>query len=860
MSILEAARAYLARSWMVIPIPHRSKKPILSGWQKLRLAEADLPQYFTGSENIGLLLGETSLGLVDVDLDAPEAVSLAEIFIPPTGRIHGRPGKPRSHYWYMAEPIPGYMKYQDTDGICLVELRSTGQQTIVPPSVHPTGEILAWAENGEPAHVNDKVLLRQVGRLASCALLARHWPATGSRQDLALALAGTLLRATWGESEAAQFIDAAARIAGDEECAKRAQALSNTTRRLKDKQPATGTPTLMEILDEKVTNKLIEWLELHAQNSGPEGVSARSEKERSPSAAETLLGLVVGMEFFHTAQDECFVTFEVNGHSETWPLNSTRFKQWLTRVFFLSQKKPPNDQALSDTIRVLEAEARFVGPERPIFLRVAQHDGAIYLDLGNADWEAVEISLGGWAVISDPPVRFRRTQGMQPLPKPQRGGSVQILRPFVNVADDDNFRLLLAWLLAALRPSGPYPILVLQGEQGSAKSTTARVLRAMIDPSTIPLRSLPREERDLMIAAQNTWVPVFDNLSGLSATTSDVLCRLASGGGFATRALYSNDAESLLTVQRPVMLNGIDDLATRHDLIDRTLAIPLPPIPETGRRDEETFWREFKSEQPCILGALLDVLVEALYRYPNVKLFNPPRMADFARFSTAAELALGWERGGFLAAYAGNRRESVEAGLDAHALAPAIRALIDQQSAWTGTASELLTTLIALAEPRAVDSRFWPKTAAQLGKQLKRLTPALRAIGIECANNRDGHGRERLITLRQILDSPVRTVRNTDTDEKPQDQPHIPGTATQTDADGRRTGSEVDVRVLSSLCPPTTNETGVADGADSTDSRMPESPGITETVELGTTVSANSKTEAVHPIPVGLLDLKDAVP
>ena len=142
-----------------------------------------------------------------------------------------------------------------------------------------------------------------------------------------------------------------------------------------------------------------------------------------------------------------------------------------------------------------------------------------------------------------------------------------------------------------MRPTGPYPVLILQGEQGTAKSTAAKVLRLLIDPSAAPLRTAPLDERDLMIAARNGWIIALDNLSGLSSWLSDALCRIATGGGVSTRELYSDTDEVLIDVQRPIILNGIDDIATRQDLIDRSIIINLEPIPENKRKPEAEFWQ-----------------------------------------------------------------------------------------------------------------------------------------------------------------------------------------------------------------------------------------------------------------------------
>src|SRR5262249_35725365 len=190
----------------------------------------------------------------------------------------------------------------------------------------------------------------------------------------------------------------------------------------------------------------------------------------------------------------------------------------------------------------------------------------------------------------NPPVRFRRASGMQSLPVPIPGGSIAGLRVFVNVQADTGFVLLVAFALAVLRNRGPYPVIVLSGEQGSAKSTCLAILRALLDPNTAPLRALPREDRDLFIAATNAHVLAFDNVSGLPAWLSDTLCRLATGAGFAVRQLYTDGDEVLFDAARPVMLNGIEDIVTRPDLADRAVFLTLEPIPEDRRRPEQELW------------------------------------------------------------------------------------------------------------------------------------------------------------------------------------------------------------------------------------------------------------------------------
>ncbi|MBI4643654.1 MAG: hypothetical protein HY743_07980, partial [Deltaproteobacteria bacterium] len=384
---------------------------------------------------------------------------------------------------------------------------------------------------------------------------------------------------------------------------------------------------------EKLVGATPEW------KPGPEDEPAQDEKEQKPAQQDILLSIAATAELFHTPDDECYAQIPVNGHYEVWAIKSRGFKRWLSHEFYKTQRKGPQNDALSSALQVLEARGQFDAPERPVWVRVAEHEGKIYIDLANAAWEAIEISSHGWQVVRNPPVCFKRSRAMLPLPYPEKGGSVNDLRPFLNIASDSDFWLMVAYLLAAMRPRGPFPVMVENGEQGAAKTTTARVIIFLIDPSTSPLRSSPREVRDLMIAASNSWVMGYDNLSGVPDWISDALCRLSTGGGFSTRELYTNQEEIIFEATRPIVLNGIEALATRQDLADRSLIFNLPQIPDNARRPEREFWVDFEEARPRILGALLDAVSMGLRNQGRVTLPALPRMADFALWIAACEPA-----------------------------------------------------------------------------------------------------------------------------------------------------------------------------------------------------------------------------
>src|SRR3954452_10042827 len=399
--------------------------------------------------------------------------------------------------------------------------------------------------------------------------------------------------------------------------------------------------------------------------------------------------MVLCEELFHSPSGVAFADFITEGHRETWPIRSQRFRTWLRRCYYHATGSAPSAAAIRSALDLFEARAQFDGPERAVNTRVAEHAGRLYLDLADEHWRAVAIGPDGWRVLGCPPVRFRRAPGMLPLPVPARGGSIEALRSFLNVSNQNEFVLVVAWLLAALRSSGPYPLLAISGEQGSAKTVLSKLLRALVDPNAAPVRALPREERELMIAAHNGHLLAFDNLSGLPAWLSDALCRLASGGSFAVRQLYTDDEEVLFKAARPTLLNGIEDVIGRSDLADRAIFLTLGPIAEEQRRSETELWREFELARPQILGALLDGAAHGLRVLGCVRLDRLPRMADFALWATACETAL-WPAGTFARAYAANRRAAIETIIEADPVASCVRAIIADRTTWTGSASDLL--------------------------------------------------------------------------------------------------------------------------------------------------------------------------
>jgi hypothetical protein len=464
------------------------------------------------------------------------------------------------------------------------------------------------------------------------------------------------------------------------------------------------------------------------ENSGP------SKK----SAATELVQLADKFEFFHDRQDRPFVRLVNNGHREVWAVESTKFRKLLARIFYKHAHRAINRNAVADAITTLAGKACHDGKEEPVFLRVAPHGENILIDLCDAQWRVVEVTPDGWRILDTSPVAFIRTGSMQSLPEPvQGGGSIAPLWDLLNVTKAQR-PLVAGALLNYFHPHGPYFVLNLVGEQGAAKSCAARIIRQLVDPNENPLRSPPKEERDLLVQAACNRCVALDNLSSLPPWLSDGLCRLSTGGGHSARELYTDLEEISIAVKRPVVLNGIEDVATRPDLAERCLQIELETIDGRKRKriPEKDLWQEFEKQRGGIFSGILDGLVCALRDLAAIKHDSLPRMADAALWASAGETVFGFRRGTFISAYKRNLDEGAVASVEAHPVGVAIRKLIEKQEKWEGEAAQLLEALNGLVPDEQRREKTWPRNALSLGHRLRRLAPALRRAGIAFERNR----------------------------------------------------------------------------------------------------------------------------
>jgi hypothetical protein len=457
--------------------------------------------------------------------------------------------------------------------------------------------------------------------------------------------------------------------------------------------------------------------------------------------------------------DQVFADVTINGRRHTYPVESSAFEKYLTHLFYRQRQATTSATAIKAAVRTLVAHAEFeTTPRRTVHLRSAEHNGKLYIDLGNAQWQVVEVDASGWRVLNTAPdgLRFWRTPELQALPMPVNNGKIERLQEFANL-DDDGMNLFIAILLDTFRER-KHPVLNLTGEHGTAKSTLAKLLKKLTDPEEVTTRSMPDNVRDLFVAVKNARVLCFDNVSKIERRISDALCQISDGSGFGRRQLFSDVGEIRIQGSRTVILTGITNCITRPDLASRTINLTLRPISDSRRKSEREFWANFDRAHASILGGLLDALVYGLKHLSQVNLRSASRMADFEIWAHACEGAFA-AQGDIAKALATNAVQINEAVLDEDAVATAIAAFMVDRNEWTGSATELMSTLkdldsagaLMMKERGAVTTqKDWPPDATRFSGRLRAAAATLRKAGIDVTfGTTRQHNRSRTVTLRK---------------------------------------------------------------------------------------------------------------
>ena len=454
--------------------------------------------------------------------------------------------------------------------------------------------------------------------------------------------------------------------------------------------------------------------------------------EEKPKKDEILIGIATQhCEFFHDNQNEAYAKIPVKNHMEIWNISSIGFKDWIAHQLWSQYRDGLSKASYESALITLRGIATYECPSEEVYLRVAQLNNEIYIDMCNEDWQVIKVDSIGWSLINKSPVSFIRSKNMQALKIPSTNGDINLLKSHINIKEKD-FVLVVGWLLMSMQAgTGAYPMLVLRGSAGCGKTTTSRMLRELVDPNIAALLSKPKTE-DLRVIGANNHVLAFDNLSSINANQSDALCKISTGDNQTIRKLFTTNDEFTISLKRPILLNGIDEIAKRSDMASRSIKIELSKL--QNYNSETLIWNAFISDIPSILGGLLDGLSAALNQYENTRITNLLRMGDFCKWATAAGPAYGWMKDVFMLVYTENVEQSYLDSVESSEFASALVLMFDWRSEFKGSPIELLTQLELLA----VDGNIkGVRTAKGVTEQLSRLEDALNKLGIFIEKYRD---------------------------------------------------------------------------------------------------------------------------
>ena len=401
---------------------------------------------------------------------------------------------------------------------------------------------------------------------------------------------------------------------------------------------------------------------------------------------------------------------------------------YLQKLYFDKYGATPPAHSIKEVKSTLMAKARFDGPEIETSIRFSKHENKIVFNLADQEGHVIVIGPDGYEVTREPSVFFIEPDGMKSLPLPVPSDIATTLRKFQKLlgVSDKIFARLMVFAINLMRTSGPYFCLLVEGEHGSGKSILCVIMKMLFDPSSAPKLRLPRKEHDLMIQAEHAYVLLFDNISGLNDYMSDVLCVLSTGGGMQVRSLYTNNELQIFQVCRPFILNGINDVAKRPDLLERAVWIKLPVLETGTRRTEEEMLHEFEELLPSLLHAFFTIASGALSEFPSTKTPTSVRMADAAKWVVAAEPFTGFDPGTLLQAIEESQSEVFVEAMANDPIAVALMELVSN-TAFTGRISDLFVAI--KGSPSAADRSF-PKTTAHLSKQLGRMRQPLEKFGV----------------------------------------------------------------------------------------------------------------------------------
>ncbi len=495
--------------------------------------------------------------------------------------------------------------------------------------------------------------------------------------------------------------------------------------------------------------------------------SSKADDEQG-NTIEKIVSLIENrcIETFSDQFNEIYVLVRINGHFEALSIDSNRFEKLVIMECF-TNKIAINKDRIKNIIDIIKTKIEFSNDanKRILNLRIAKSDSSFYYDLANSKWETVKISQDGWNVIPNNQAIFKRYKNNMEQVYPNKNHSPGCIDRFLNLINLHSKKdklLLLVYLVSLFVPDIAKPILLVYGSKGAAKTTTFELIKNVIDPSIADTLSFPKETNDLIQIISHNYVAYFDNISTVSHSLSDLLCRAVTGTVTSKRKNYTDDEVFIYRFKRAIGINGINIASVKPDFLDRYLILEVNRIPKEMRRKEEDVKTEFKQLLPDILGWIFDVLVKVLkYKNENpekTKLKQYPRMADFAEYGEIIARCIGYEEQAFIETYFENMEIQDNEVIESSVVANVLMDFMEDKDKWEGSATLLHATLTdymenTVGQIRKKHNNLWPSDPNALSRKINELAPTLKEKGIDIIHNYDNKrkGRQiKIINLKKI--------------------------------------------------------------------------------------------------------------
>jgi len=468
------------------------------------------------------------------------------------------------------------------------------------------------------------------------------------------------------------------------------------------------------------------------------------------------------VELFVDQFGDSYIAVNSNG-SEIIKIDSKKFSRWVS-IKTYDAELSFSKETVSKAQDVLSGQAE--KNERYLSARVGKDDeGNIYYDLGN---KAVKINKDSWEIINNPPIIFQKVKHQKKQMEPSRGGNLDSIFDVLNIKNEEERILLKVYLVSCFIPNFPHPVLVLFGEHGSCKSSAFRFLKKLIDPSSLSTMSAIKEIKEFVQLASHHWFIPLDNLSYLNSELSDCICRICTGEGVSKRRLYSDDDDFIYNFQHIVGINGISNVISKPDLLDRSILIGLESITDKNRKHEHEMNTLFEKIRPLVLGACFDAVAGAMKLIDTITLPEVPRMADFSYWGYAIAETIGIGGKKFISAYKNNISNQNFEAIEASPIGTAIIKMMERtptgivEDTPTGILSKLNVIARVDMDTNLTESKFWPKDPRVLTKRIHEIIPNLKKEGIEVIETK---GKERMIRFIDIN-------KHKDVQELPEEVPY----------------------------------------------------------------------------------------